>query len=194
MDNVNEDFWLQISTDGGASYVIVEEWNLGDEFVNDVREDGTAIIPGPFTANTRLRFRCDASANGDWVYIDDIFIEGCIDSSTLPEGNNLEITEQRSNPEVNSPVVTEQAAVSAFNLFPNPTSDILNIAFDLQKAGEVEIMVTDFTGKVIQSQRMDGFLGTQQTTIDAARWSAGFYFVHLIADGEVNTKKFVVTK
>lgn len=76
MDNSNEDFWLQISTDGGSSYTTVEEWNLNDEFVNDVDYfDETVLLSGfALTNQTRVRFRCDASANGDQVYIDNVTI------------------------------------------------------------------------------------------------------------------------
>lgn len=76
-DSPEEDFWLQISTDGGNVYQTIEEWNLGDEFLNDFRQAATVVIPGPFTPNTRIRFRCDASANDDQVYLDDIRILGC---------------------------------------------------------------------------------------------------------------------
>ncbi|MEM9479690.1 MAG: sulfatase-like hydrolase/transferase [Verrucomicrobiota bacterium] len=75
-NNSNEDFWLQISLDGGSSYTTVEEWNLNDEFSNTVRENDSVTIAGGFTANTLLRFRCDASANNDRLYIDDVVITG----------------------------------------------------------------------------------------------------------------------
>jgi len=84
MDNVNEDFWLQVSTDGGSSYTTVEEWNKGDEFDNGIRYFEEVIVPGPFTANTRLRFRCDASGNSDWVYLDDIVVSGCTAGTVDP--------------------------------------------------------------------------------------------------------------
>ncbi|MEM7792789.1 MAG: sulfatase-like hydrolase/transferase, partial [Verrucomicrobiota bacterium] len=71
-----EDFWLQVSTDGGVSFSTVEEWNLGDEFSNNVRENETVTILGSFSANTLLRFRCDASNNGDHVFIDDVVLTG----------------------------------------------------------------------------------------------------------------------
>jgi hypothetical protein len=75
MDNSNEDFWLQISTNGGSSYDTVEEWNLGDEFQNDDFYPDSVIITGyTLTSNTRLRFRCDASGNSDYVYIDEVVI------------------------------------------------------------------------------------------------------------------------
>ncbi|MCB9295391.1 MAG: hypothetical protein H6559_20045 [Lewinellaceae bacterium] len=66
-----------VSTNGGSSYTTVEEWNLGDEFQNEVRYFESVVITGTFSSNTRLRFRCDASSNTDYVYIDDIEILGC---------------------------------------------------------------------------------------------------------------------
>lgn len=77
LDDVFEDFWLQISTDGGAIFNTVEEWNTNDEFTSDVRASGLVKINGTFTANTQLRFRCDASGSQDYVYLDDVQIFGC---------------------------------------------------------------------------------------------------------------------
>lgn len=72
----SEDFWLQISTDGGATFSTVEEWNLGDEFSNNVRMNDGITVTGSFTSNTVIRFRCDASNNGDHVFIDDVVLTG----------------------------------------------------------------------------------------------------------------------
>ncbi|VGO18847.1 CBM96 family carbohydrate-binding protein [Pontiella sulfatireligans] len=73
MDDSSEDFWLQISMDGGATYTTVEEWNLNDEFVNDLfYYESVTIFGYTLTDQTRLRFRCDASGDADDVYIDKI--------------------------------------------------------------------------------------------------------------------------
>lgn len=77
-DNVNEDFWFQISTDGGSSFTTVEEWNTNDEFVNDSRESGSVTISSGLNSTIALRFRADASGNSDWVYIDDVVITGSL--------------------------------------------------------------------------------------------------------------------
>jgi len=75
MDSSNEDFWLQISTDGGNTYTTVEEWNRDDEFVNDQFYTDSVTITGyPLTDQTRIRFRCDASGDLDDVYIDAVVI------------------------------------------------------------------------------------------------------------------------
>lgn len=83
-DNSGEDFWLQVSTDGGANFTTVEEWNRDDEFVNNQSYSDQVEISGPFTGNTQFRFRCDASGNQDWVYLDEIEITGCSGGGNPP--------------------------------------------------------------------------------------------------------------
>jgi len=81
-DDANEDFFLEISLNGGG-FTQVEEWNLGDEFVNNQRYNESVTVTGyTLDANTRFRFRADASENGDQVYIDDVRIQGCINVPT----------------------------------------------------------------------------------------------------------------
>lgn len=75
MDRNTEDFWLQISTDGGLTYTTVEEWNRGDEFVNGKFYQESVTLSGfTLTSQTRIRFRCDASGKDDDVYIDQIAV------------------------------------------------------------------------------------------------------------------------
>ena len=79
-DNANEDFFLEISLNGGTTYTLVEEWNLNDEFVNNQRYNESVTVTGfTFTTTTVFRFRADASSNGDQVYIDDVVVQGCVD-------------------------------------------------------------------------------------------------------------------
>jgi hypothetical protein len=71
----SEDFWLQISTDGGSNFTTVEEWNEGDEFTNDNTYSDSVTITGyTLTSNTQIRFRCDASGNSDYIYIDEVVV------------------------------------------------------------------------------------------------------------------------
>ena len=72
-----EDFWLQLSTNGGSSFSTIQSWSQGSDFINNARENESVVIPGPFTANTQLRFRADATADADDVYIDDVAIKAC---------------------------------------------------------------------------------------------------------------------
>jgi Tfp pilus assembly protein PilX len=68
-----EDFWLQISTNGGGDYTTVQSWAKDIDFQNSTFYEESVTITGySLTDQTRIRFRCDASNNGDDVYIDEI--------------------------------------------------------------------------------------------------------------------------
>ena len=69
----SEDFWLQISTDGGVNYTTVKAWVNAVDFTNGGFFQDSVVISGyTLTDQTRLRFRCDASGNGDDIYLDEV--------------------------------------------------------------------------------------------------------------------------
>ncbi|MEM1223849.1 MAG: glycosyl hydrolase family 28-related protein [Verrucomicrobiota bacterium] len=73
----SESFALEISADGGSSYTVVETWINDVDFVDDgsLYNNESALISGfSLTDQTRIRFRCNASANDDDVYLDNIQI------------------------------------------------------------------------------------------------------------------------
>ncbi|NRB49216.1 MAG: T9SS type A sorting domain-containing protein, partial [Saprospiraceae bacterium] len=180
MDNPNEDFFLEISTDGGASFAQVEEWNLDDEFVNEVRYFETVTIPGPFSANTQIRFRCDASSNTDYVYIDDVSISGCVQG-----------VGSRLSKEVPA-VLSTKEIIRTVGLYPNPTRGQITLSFVMQEAAQVQLRITDISGKLIRQEAMQIDEGTQQRELNADHLSAGVYFMHIQSKDQIITKRFVV--
>lgn len=150
----SEDFWLQVSTDGGTSFVTVNEWNLNDEFVNNTRYFDTIELIGSFTSTTKFRFRCDASANNDLLYIDDVVLEG--------------ISTSGARAVVSSFTEELQAEMESFNLsvYPNPSSDVINVSgIELGQT----VRVFNMSGNVI--------LETSDTKINVSNFKTGVYFV-----------------
>ncbi len=121
MEN-NEDFWLQVSTNGGSTYTTVADWDTGDEFVNGQRRNESVTISGPFTSNTRLRFRCDASVNNDRIFIDDVEIRACVES-VIPTIERLEEKTEENDTKL-SVMVEEKAEL---DLYPNPATDKITL-------------------------------------------------------------------
>lgn len=174
MDTSSEDFWLQISTNGGASYTTVEEWNLNDEFVNNVREFDNVNISGPFTANTRLRFRADASGNKDWVYIDDVLIEVCGAGGT---GANDMLTDQTQE---NTPVIVDQTIkLDQIKLFPNPSSEDVKIQFNAYEQMNAQLEVRSISGKVEISQSIEITEGVQTLNLETTQLRSGYYIISI---------------
>lgn len=190
MDNSNEDFWLQISTNGGGSYTTVEEWNLGDEFENLVREFDAVTIAGPFTSNTRIRLRCDASGNSDWVYIDDVLLTGC--SSTFnPNPIQASAADEAASVDfdVDQPadLVEDELLV-----YPNPTSNVLTVEFNRLTAEGAKIVVFDLLGQVVLTENIPGQVADyQQVKLDLSELEAGQYFLQLLEGPERRTARFV---
>ncbi|MEJ2593903.1 MAG: DUF4397 domain-containing protein [bacterium] len=82
---------------------------------------------------------------------------------------------------------------SSFVVYPNPSSGIVNINYDLTKASNVSISVYDITGSVVQHAD----LGRQQdqmnqATLDISSLNNGLYFVRVQAGQSVITRRIQV--
>lgn len=173
MDNSNEDFWLQVSTNGGSSFSTQEEWNQGDEFVNNVRENDVVNIAGPFTSTTRLRFRCDASGNADWVYIDDVVITGCSNGTTSTIVANNRLKEEFEDEGFDFDDVT---------VYPNPVENTLRIK-SIPSNARVRLM--SLSGQLIEDT-------VGKSEFNVSNLKTGLYLLQITVDGE--TEVFKVNK
>jgi hypothetical protein len=193
MDN-GEGFVVEYSTNGGSSYTTVasaEVGSAGNGLSNNVRYNGSVVIPGPFSSNTRLRFRSTGTVNADRAYLDDIVISGCSGGARVDDEPVFEVVQEV---EVAANKQEGDAGIHQVSLFPNPTSSLLNIQFSLAKEQDVQLLVTDLTGKTLSTESMKLNAGQQETEIDASAYPAGVYFAHLITDTGRISKKFVVTR
>jgi hypothetical protein len=198
MEN-GEDFWLQISTDGGASYITVGDWDANDEFVNNTRYYEQVAIAGPFTSNTRLRFRCDASGNSDYVYIDEVVITGCSTGSFTNNTNNLSVTNTGTETIVSDPVTDSvnkttvfPQGISDLKLSPNPTDGQLNVSFTLNESSNVQMVITSLTGQVVMLQDVQVENGAFKLEVDTTPFGKGVYFLSVITKDDRVARKFVV--
>jgi len=81
------------------------------------------------------------------------------------------------------------------SIFPNPTSGLTNIKFNLEKAGKVSINVSDMTGKVMSNVVSNTTYAAgenNQVSYDASVLPKGIYFVNINVDGQTSTQKLIV--
>ncbi|MFT4526741.1 MAG: hypothetical protein ACI85F_002921, partial [Bacteroidia bacterium] len=185
MEN-NEDFWMQISTDGGSSYTTAQSWAAGTDFSNNVRGSGNVMISGPFTADTRLRFRNDASNNNDRVYIDDVMVYACLKNGAP----RLALISQ----EVDQEETVVESGLSNLSLYPNPTGGMLNIVFNLELDQNVRMVVSDLAGKVAMDRSFTQRSGQNKMNIDTQELPLGMYVMMISNDKEVISKRFIVQR
>lgn len=206
MDNSNEDFWLQVSTNGGSSYSTYEEWNLNDEFQNNVRYNETVTITGiTFTTNTRFRFVCDASGNSDWVYIDDVRIEACSgaqnlqvianESSTSTPGislNKTTTTNQEKESSINQSIEYFDFTKLHVKVKPNPFNSELRLYIDqpLPEMKQAIIRILDTSGRIIY-QRFDAPFDQEFVIPTHAGWTNGIYFIRVQVSDHIETIRII---
>ena len=193
MDQVTEDFWLQVSTDDGVSYSTYEEWNLDDEFVNDQRYNETVIISGiNFTSTTRFRIMCDASSNTDYVYIDDVVIKACPDNQSVSTKTSGEQTLPAAESRTETTPYKELATELNVHVKPNPFQDELRLLIDRPSPSmkRAILRITDVNGRIVY-QRFDAPFNEEFVIIPHKGWTPGIYFVLVQASHLTETLRIV---
>ena len=80
-------------------------------------------------------------------------------------------------------------SIRNLDVYPNPSRDIFNISFDVEKAQDLEIRIINVIGEVLYLQEKEKFVGTFIKQIDLAKNPKGIYFLEIeTSDGTVNKK------
>lgn len=176
---VNEDFFLEVSTNGGSSYTNYESWVSGTDFTNNSRKFVWIAVNGfTWTNQTRFRFRCDGSANDDQVYIDDVIIKTCENFAAM------QVPVENVHPALSN-------AVPGFNsdhgedvtLSPNPAATELRL--NGMQMNETTIEVFNTSGSLMRH------VFRNENTLNVSQLHPGLYFVRIEKEGQVIVKRFI---
>ena len=115
----------------------------------------------------------------------------------------LEIRKEREvnsakNDESNQPAYSvNELSETANNLtdvkvFPNPANGQFHIAFNVGKASNVQLRLTDLNGKEIYAENFNNYSGKFEKNINNTNLSAGTYIMNVQAGNEKTTTKVVM--
>jgi hypothetical protein len=86
----------------------------------------------------------------------------------------------------------ETTEINGVSLYPNPASSETNVNFYLQTKSDVNILVTDLSGKAVSSLELTNVLtGSNSAKIDCGSLNSGIYYVTINTNNSSVTKKFV---
>ena len=79
------------------------------------------------------------------------------------------------------------------NLYPNPAVSNLNITINATKDENIQLVVTDIVGKILIQEKRFVTKGTNSTSLNTQKLSAGMYIVKAITANatEIISSKFV---
>ncbi len=104
-----------------------------------------------------------------------------IDNSNGEVVNALEV--------VPSGITSNEEAATAFefNVFPNPTTDVLNVSFDMNDASVLNVL--DINGKIVMSKDIKGM--DNMVNVPVSTLAAGTYFISISNKDVTHTKTFI---
>ncbi|MBS1646197.1 MAG: thiol protease/hemagglutinin PrtT [Bacteroidetes bacterium] len=79
------------------------------------------------------------------------------------------------------------------NVYPNPSSGVVNIAFNLSDKQNISVNVMDVLGRVVETIPAQQYAaGNNTLTIGQQTYQAGVYFVNISVNGQLISKKIVM--
>lgn len=89
--------------------------------------------------------------------------------------------------------IQENEDVAGFNVYPNPTSDNVNINFVSKENQDVMVNVIGMDGALVYTQSLNTKVGqATKTTVDVANLAKGIYMVQLVGASSTVTQRVVV--
>lgn len=177
MEN-GEDYFVEFFN--GSSYQVIGQYVSGTDFSNGSFFTDTITLDSSnfnFNASNRFRIRCDASANNDQIWIDQVIVSGDNASAAAAPQEAPTVTALRSFTE---------ATKETIKLHPNPTRSQLTI--DILDGDFDEIVIFSSKGTIIQkiNPKIDAL------SVDVSKLSSGMYFVRFVSkEGLAVTKRFI---
>lgn len=78
-----------------------------------------------------------------------------------------------------------------FQLYPNPASDVLNIALELRERADIQLVVFDNLGRNLFDFQSENALGEFNKSLPISDWEAGFYFLKIRLGERESMVKFI---
>ncbi len=123
----------------------------------------------------------------EWSFGEMLVINTSIGSNVIVTAGLL----QPSDPNVGIaelPLITGRV-----NVYPSPTSDLLNIETAFQTAGKFSYRFTDLDGKILGIDEFSLSTGSNTRSLSVSRFPAGEYLLTIIYSPEKTSGKFVQT-
>ncbi|MEO1515499.1 MAG: S8 family serine peptidase [Bacteroidota bacterium] len=180
-----EDFWVRYND--GSGWQTIATYASGTSFQNDQFYSATIILDDAtynLSSNASFRIQCDASANADRVYIDEVTLVG-----TLPGGNNVISSTSRNDK--NTIELLQKASNAGMEFYdedvlvmPNPTADLITVR---SEDPMTRISVLNLDGKLLLERSVDSL----QEQVQLGDLPAGIYLISITTEDDIINKRVV---
>jgi len=85
-------------------------------------------------------------------------------------------------------------ALNNLNLYPNPTTNILNIGYKIKEGSSISTSILDIAGRVIKTKSFNHDIKSGKLQLDVNRLPRGSYFLKITENNNSVVKKFVISE
>ncbi len=157
------------------------------------------LLSGIFGASAQVNIENNTISNageyysGSWGSLQ-VTIAGEPVIETIGGGNSF-FTQGFEQPQLKGVgIISLPTNAPSINLYPNPASSEVNIAFNLPNAGKLAFRLFDMAGREIGGYAKQTQSGQQTEVMNLNNVSQGLYMLNIIFDAADNTKSFSVVK
>ena len=162
--------WTQVYSKGSTVLATAPDYTTAEFVPTSTQWRTETVNLNSFAGQSAVRIAFEGkSGYGQVLYLDNINI------TSAPTG------------------VDEADFNAAFNVYPNPSTGIVNVAINLQKANSVTIKVMNVLGETVASKMIDN-VTTSTYTMDLGNQAKGMYFVEISSDNQKTVKKINIIK
>jgi hypothetical protein len=90
--------------------------------------------------------------------------------------------------------VAETPLDRSLSVYPNPSSGVFGVDFELGSAQRVEIKVLNATGQVVRLRTLESANGVQRHSIDMSSCASGLYLLQITSEEGVVTRRIAIQK
>jgi hypothetical protein len=181
-----DNFQLQVSTDGGATFTTVDSWAYGTDFTNENVFATTVIVTGiTFSYQTQLRFTSNANDRKDMLYLDEIQVTLL---TGIPEA--LFAANQRFRDDLVTSIkdVSTETIEANLLVYPNPVIHKLNVEITgFETTDKVNVNIYNMLGEIVQTQTFTS--SKFELDLDV---SPGTYLLRVNTNDQMFNKKILV--
>ncbi|MEM9921792.1 MAG: S8 family serine peptidase, partial [Bacteroidota bacterium] len=180
MEN-GEDFWVRYND--GSGWQTIATYASGTSFQNDQFYSATLTLDNAtynLSSNAQFRIQCDASANADRVYIDEVTLVGTLPGGNLVSNNITNKVELMPRAVQFSSTFDDEEILIA----PNPTNGIVNIQ---SEDVITELTVFGIDGRLLEQRTTDG----HSDQLNLGDLPAGIYMISITTAEDKVVKRIV---
>ena len=150
------------------------------------------VLAGHYGGDTEVRFRLAQSVEEQTVLG---YVSGATDPFFLTDPHAVMLSLNLSYVNCYGTIEEQNSTFSVDQNTPNPCNETTILPYELTQPGDVKILITDFTGKIIFQETLENrTIGANIFQLNTENFPAGTYSYTFIINGESLTKKMVVVR